>query len=132
MSDDVSGAGARGPQGEQEHHEAHFGVGMGCVGLDVVQHGAGVRGLAAGQQPFHHRLVRTDWPTAVGVHVAGGLRGNLGAVGLVVQGSVAGDVGPQGERAGLALVELGEEGEVGFSTSLIGAERVAEFDEFQA
>ncbi|MFD3808287.1 hypothetical protein ACFWTC_32970 [Streptomyces sp. NPDC058619] len=138
LSGDVSGASPRGPQGEEEYRQAHLGLGMRGVGLDVVQRGTGVRGLAAGQQSFHHRLVRAAHRVAgrvsgtVGVHFTGGLRGTFSALRLVAQGSVAGDVRPQGERACLALVELGEEGEGGFSALLAGAECVAELDEFQA
>ncbi|MGJ3558464.1 hypothetical protein ACR6C2_03960 [Streptomyces sp. INA 01156] len=42
----------------------------------------------------------------------------------MAQGSVAGDIGPQGERTGLALVEFGKGDEVGLGALLIGAERV--------
>jgi hypothetical protein len=66
------------------------------------------------------------------MHLAGGLRGRLGALRLVAQRSVIRDVGPQGERTGLALVEPGQQGEVGFGALLVGAERVPEFDELQA
>ncbi|MGX1471300.1 UNVERIFIED_CONTAM: hypothetical protein RKD50_000108 [Streptomyces canus] len=47
------------------------------------------------------------------MHLAGGLRGLLGPARLVTQGAVATDVGPHAEGAGLALVEFGEEDEVG-------------------
>jgi hypothetical protein len=111
-----------------------------CVhtpGVTSVQHGAGVHGLLPGQQPFHHRPVAArrvagHLAATVGVHLAGGLRGLLGAFRFVAQGAVAAHVGPQGECAGLSLVEVGEEGEVGLGALLIGAGGVPEFDELQA
>ncbi|MGV9349935.1 hypothetical protein ACWDSD_35210 [Streptomyces spiralis] len=94
-------------------------------------------GLIPGQQPFGDRLVAArrviDGPAgAVFVHLAGGLRGLLCALRLGAQGGVTAHVGPQAEGAGLALVEFGEEGEVGLRALLVGAERVPEFDELQA
>ncbi|WP_245790916.1 hypothetical protein [Streptomyces monashensis] len=91
--------------------------------------------MFAGQQPFHQRPVAgtgvvDGLPNSVGVHLAGGLRGLLGARRLVAQGAVTAHAGPQTEGAGLALVELGEQGEIGLGPLLVGAERVPELDEF--
>jgi hypothetical protein len=102
----------------------------------MVQHCAGMFGLVARQQPFHHRLVALraadGLADTVGVHLAGGLRGLLGALRLFAQGAVVADVGPQAEGTGLSLVELGEEGEVGLGASLVGTEGVPELDELRA
>lgn len=100
---------------------------------DVRQHRTGVHGLGAAQQPLDRgaALARGHADTVL-VHLAGGPRGLLRPRGLLAQRVVAGDVGPQGERASLAVVEAGEEGEIGLGITLVRAERVAEFDEFES
>ncbi|WP_185842258.1 hypothetical protein [Streptomyces sp. WAC 06725] len=116
--------GGRAGGGEHEHRQAHLGLRERGVGGGVVERGPGVRGLRAGQQPLHRRPAAT-----VLVHLAGGLRGLLGAPGLVAQAMVAADVGPQREGAGFPLVELGQKSEVGLGALLVGAEGVPELDE---
>ncbi|MGH4035237.1 hypothetical protein ACQB60_40705 [Actinomycetota bacterium Odt1-20B] len=88
-------------------------------------------GLRPAQLPLHHRAVAAaadDRGASVVVHSEGRLRGRLGALRFLAQGVVAGDVGPQRERVGLALLQTGEEDEVGFGALLVGAEGVAELD----
>lgn len=60
---------------------------------------------------------------------AGGGGGLVGAMGVQLQARVAGDLGPGGEGAGLALLEAGEQLQVGFGALLVGAEEIAELDE---
>ncbi|MFD9458556.1 hypothetical protein ACFWBC_36420 [Streptomyces sp. NPDC059985] len=62
-----------------------------------------------GQQPVHSQPVAAG---ALLVLEAGG--GLLGAPGLPAQGSLAGDVGPGGEGAGLAFLEVGEQLQAGW------------------
>ncbi|WP_404781687.1 hypothetical protein [Streptomyces pristinaespiralis] len=58
--------------------------------------------------------------------------GLLGALGVQAQSCVAGDFCPGGEGVCFAGVEVGEQCQVGLGALLVGAELVAELDEFIA
>ncbi|MFE7398053.1 hypothetical protein [Streptomyces sp. NPDC057557] len=132
LPDEVAGAGVRGAQGQHHHQQPRLRAGQRAVVGHVREHGACVLPLRRrGQQPGHRRSIAVR--TAAGAllvleaRCGGGL---FGAPGLKPQIDVAGDIGPGGEGACLAVLEVGEECQVGFGALLVGAEELTEFDEF--